>query len=211
MDYSYRHPHPAVAADIVVLGLAEGALSILLIARGEEPYLGARTLPSGFLRPDETIERCAVRELAEETGVETGVDLVGVFSAPDRDPRERVVSVAWLAAVDQRAARVRAGSDAASARWWPITELPPLAFDHADIVAAARAKAAEIARERPLAARLLPETFTLAELQAAQEALLGLSLDKRNFRREVLDAGWVQPTGETRRGQHRPAEVWRAR
>ena len=209
MDYSYPFPHPAIAADIAVLGLNEGNLSVLLIARGEEPYRGAWALPGGFLRPDETVEACAVRELQEETGVRAEVDLVGVFSAPERDPRERVVSVAWLACVDHAATRLRAGTDAAGARWWPFPELPPLAFDHELIVATARGKAANLARERPLAARLLPETFTLTELQLAQEALLGRPLDKRNFRREVMEAGWVQPTGETRRGQHRPAEVWR--
>ena len=117
MDYSYPFPHPAIAADIAVLGLNEGVLSVLLIERGEEPNRGAWALPGGFLRPDETVEACAVRELQEETGVRAEVDLVGVFSAPDRDPRERFVSVAWLACVDHAATRLRAGTDAAGARW----------------------------------------------------------------------------------------------
>ncbi|WP_237153301.1 NUDIX hydrolase [Oryzibacter oryziterrae] len=207
--YTYAPPHPAIATDIVVLALEGSTLGVLLIERGEEPHKGAWALPGGFLRPDETVEACGMRELQEETGIRAEVDLVGVFSDPTRDPRERVVSIAYVACVDHRTTRLRAASDAAAAQWWPATDLPPIAFDHASILAAALAKAADLARHRPLAARLLPESFTLAELQEAQEALTGRRVDKRNFRREVLEAGWVRSTGEMRRGQHRPAEVWR--
>lgn len=209
MPFTYPWPHPAVAADVVTLAIDGDSLGVLAIRRGEPPFEGQWALPGGFLRPDETVEACARRELFEETGVHADVDLVAVFSAPERDPRQRVVSIAFLAFVDHRATKVIAGSDAAGADWMGIADLPPLAFDHAEILAAALAHARGLAAHAPVAARMLPPTFTLAEFQTAQEALLGRPIDKRNFRREVVEAGWVVRVGEERRGRGRPAETWR--
>ena len=173
--WAYDHPHPAIAADIMVLGYAldVGRLGVLLIERGEEPFKGAWALPGGFLRPDETIEQCAQRELAEEAGVDTLVELIGTFSDPGRDPRERVVSIAWFACVDHTACRPRAGSDAAATNWHLIDELPEMAFDHAEIIKAGMERVRKLARTGPIAGRLLPPSFTLTELQHVQEALLG--------------------------------------
>jgi 8-oxo-dGTP diphosphatase len=209
MPFTYQWPHPAIAADIAVFACDDGHLGVLLIQRGEAPFAGSWALPGGFLKPDETVEVCARRELEEEAGITAPVDLVGIFSEPDRDPRERVVSIAHVAFVDNLATKVVAGSDAASADWFPIDDLPPLAFDHATIVRAALALAREVALRKPAAARMLPPTFTLAEFQIAQEALLGRKVDKRNFRREVVEAGWIERAGEERHGKGRPAEMWR--
>lgn len=210
LPYHYEHPHPAVATDIAVFGLREGRLQLLLIRRGAEPFADRWALPGGFLGPRETIEACARRELLEETGVEGAVlRLVGVFSEPDRDPRERVVSVAYAALVHLPAVVPRGGTDAAEARWWPQDDLPALAFDHGRIAAESLACVREAAEQGPVAARLLPDLFTLSDLQAAHEALLGRPVDKRNFRRDVLGGDHLEEAGEVRRGAHRPAMTYR--
>lgn len=207
-QYVYAHPHLAIATDIVVFGVKDRELGVLLIERAEEPFKGTWALPGGFLQPDETIEACARRELLEEPGLLAEIHLVGLFSDPGRDPRERVVSAAYLACVDHRIARIRAGSDAAQADWHLVAELPDLAFDHAAIIAAAVKRVGELAEATPIAARLIPQPFTLAELQIAQEALVGSQLDKRNFRRDIIARQWVTPANIQRRGKSRPAELF---
>lgn len=136
--YEYEHPRPAVTTDIVLFSTANGARRLLLVERGSEPFRGCWALPGGFLEPQETLEECARRELAEETGI-TGVELrqLQAFSEPDRDPRGRVISVAFRGTLDG-VPGPSAGSDAAAARWFPLDALPELAFDHAQIVAVAR-------------------------------------------------------------------------
>jgi len=205
---SYRNPTAAIVADLVVLALDYGALVVLLIECGEAPHKREWALPGGFLRPDEDVGECARRELADQTGLAAELDFVGIFSAPDRHPSKRVVSIAHVACVDHRATRILAEADAVGARWWPVDALPPLVFDHAKILADSLAKTRDLALHRPLAARLLPATFTLAELQVSQEAILGRKLDKRNFRKEMLATGWYRQTGERKTGPHRPAEIW---
>ena len=135
--YTYDYARPAVSTDVVLFAGSGEALEVLLIRRGNEPFKGRWALPGGFLDERETLEACAHRELAEETGI-TGVALkqLQAFSNPDRDPRGRVISVAFIGGVGERVGAV-AGDDAAEARWWPVSHLPPLAFDHGRIVAAA--------------------------------------------------------------------------
>jgi len=204
--WHYAHPHPAIAVDIVVLAIDERALGVLLIRRGEDPFRGAWALPGGFLRPDETVEAAARRELAEETALSVPEPVrFGVYSDPARDPRERVVSIAFHALAHSDAEAPVAGTDAAEAGWHRLDMLPPLAFDHAGIIADALVAVRRAARAAPIAARTIRSPFTMAEFQAAQETLLGERLDKRNFQRTVLDEGWVVPTGSDRRGNHRPA------
>jgi ADP-ribose pyrophosphatase YjhB (NUDIX family) len=133
--FTYAYPHPAVAADIAIFTLRGGRLAILLIRRGEAPFKGRWALPGGFLRPDENLDACARRELVEETAVETALlRQFGVFSDPSRDPRERVISVAYLALLPFDQAVATAGSDASDTRWSLVGELPKLAFDHASII-----------------------------------------------------------------------------
>lgn len=140
-SYTYDYPRPMLTADCVVV---RSGSEVLLVRRGGEPFKGCWALPGGFMEMDETIEHCAVRELEEETGLrfaERDLRLVGVYSAPGRDPRGRTVTAAYRVELVEREAengRPVAGDDAAEVRWWPLAALPPLAFDHAEIIAAAR-------------------------------------------------------------------------
>jgi 8-oxo-dGTP diphosphatase len=170
--YTYAHPHPAVAADICVFRHAEDAMSLLLIQRANPPFRGSWALPGGFLEPDEDLDQCAARELAEETGL-TGLALhqFAVFSAPRRDPRERVISVAYLA-IAPASSRTIAGSDAARARWHPLGALPSLAFDHAAIIAQATDTLRTSLRDPATARTLLPPDLSPADMHAMAQALV---------------------------------------
>ena len=134
MSYTYKYPRPAVTADCIVMTNEEVPL-VLLIERGDEPFKGHWAFPGGFLNMDETTEQCALRELEEETGLKlVNVQQIGAYSKVDRDPRGRTISVAYLAVVDQPF-EVSGQDDAAKAQWFPVDALPPLAFDHAEIMA----------------------------------------------------------------------------
>jgi 8-oxo-dGTP diphosphatase len=206
-SYSYPYPHPAVAADVAVFTLREGKLALLLIRRGGEPFKGMWALPGGFLEPDEDLDACARRELLEETGVEAArLRCFGNFSAPRRDPRERVISVAYLALLRSGQIVPKAGSDAAAARWFDVEALPPVAFDHAEIVEAAVGSLRANLDDGESVFDLAPERFTLSQLQAAYEAISGRRTDKRNFRKKF--EAMARATGETERGPHRPARIF---
>jgi 8-oxo-dGTP diphosphatase len=209
--HTYRHARPALAVDCVVLAFEEGALSLLLIRRGIEPFAGRWALPGGFVRIDETLEEAARRELREETGLtDVYLEELRSFSRVDRDPRERVVSVAFVALVRGRSTAVNEGSDAAEARWFPIDGQPPLAFDHGEILEAARARLRSRLRNQPIGFELLPARFPLRALQELYEAVLGAPLDKRNFRKRVLSLGVLAETGEVEAGvPHRAAALYR--
>lgn len=134
MAYTYKYPRPAVTADCVVM-TRKAEPKVLLIQRGGEPFKGAWAFPGGFMNMDETTEQCAIRELEEETGLKVAaIHQIGAYSKVDRDPRGRTVTVAYLAIVDEPIA-VTGQDDAAKAEWWPLSALPVLAFDHADIMA----------------------------------------------------------------------------
>jgi 8-oxo-dGTP diphosphatase len=209
--HCYAYPHPAVTTDVVVFTLLEGRLQILLIRRGGEPFRGHWALPGGFLDIDEDLEHCAARELEEETGV-SGVYLeqLYTFGRPGRDPRERVISVAYYALVPAERLSLRAASDAAEAAWFPIADLPPLAFDHDEVIRAAHSRLVAKLDYSTVAFQLLPDTFTLRELQDVYETLLDAEVDKRNFRKWALALEQIEETGALRRrGSHRPARVYR--
>ena len=208
-QYCYDHPRPAVTTDICLFTVVEDDLKILLIRRGLEPFRGSWALPGGFLQETETLDQCAARELAEETGVRGAhLEAFATFSAPDRDPRFRVITAAYFALVPAQAHALASGSDAAEARWHSMAKLPKLAFDHRDIIRAAReALIARLDRE-PLALALLPARFTLTQVQKVYEAVEGQPLDKRNFRRSFLSREWIVETGEFERGRQRPAMLY---
>jgi 8-oxo-dGTP diphosphatase len=210
MSYTYEYPRAALTVDCVVFGFDEGELKLLLIERGLEPFKGRWALPGGFVRVEETIDDAARRELSEEAGL-TNVFLeqLYTFGDVDRDPRERVVSVAYYALVKSAEHAVRAATDAANAQWFPVSEVPKLAFDHATILAVALARLKAKVRYQPIGFELLPPKFTLSQLQHLYEAVLATELDKRNFRKKVLGFGLLAPLKETQRaGRHRPAQLF---
>ena len=211
MAHTYQYPRAALAVDCVVFGFDEGELKVLLIERALEPFKGKWALPGGFVRVEETVDEAARRELAEEAGLkDVFLEQLYTFGAVNRDPRERVVSVAYYALVKLSAHDTRAATDAADARWFPISKVPKLAFDHANILATALARLKSKVRYQPIGFELLPPNFTLSQLQHLYEAVLESDLDKRNFRKKVLSLGLLIPLKETRMmGRHRPAQLFR--
>ncbi len=210
MPFNYEYPRAALTVDCVVFGFDEGELKVLLIQRALEPFKGRWALPGGFVRVDETLDDAARRELQEEAGLrEVFLEQLYTFGAVNRDPRERVVSVAYYALVKLSGHETKAATDAADARWFPISEAPKLAFDHGDILAAALARLKGKVRYQPIGFELLPPRFTLSQLQHLYEAVLGTGLDKRNFRKKVLSFGLLVPLKETQMtGRHRPAQLF---
>ncbi len=211
--YCYPTPHPAVAADIALFTIRQGQLNVLLVRRGAVPYAAGWALPGGFVEADECLEDCALRELAEETAI-TGVYLeqLYTFGAPARDPRERIISVAYYALAPlQRVADAAAGSDAAELAWFAVDGLPQLAFDHGAIVDRALERLRAKLDYSTIAFQFMPRKFTLGELQGVYETILGAPLDKRNFRKRIQALGMVRPLGEVRRAAgRRPAALYRA-
>lgn len=205
-------PRPSVTVDIIIFTLRDNDLQVLLIKRKHPPFEGMWAIPGGFVDIDESLEEAALRELREETGVEdVYLEQLYTFGNPDRDPRGRVITVAYFAVAPADAIRPRAGDDAAEARWWSMYNLPPLAFDHTEILTYALRRLRYKLEYTAVGFELLPETFTLSELQAAYEVVLGERLDKRNFRRKILSAGVIEETGEHRVGEGRPARLYRFR
>lgn len=184
-QYCYRYPHPAVTTDCVIFGFDGERLQVLLIERGIEPFKGKWVFPGGFIKMDESAEEGALRELREETGLDNAyIEQFHTFSDPNRDPRERVITIAYLALV--RLQEVKAGDDAAAARWFPIDEIPSLAFDHDHILRIALQRLREQLHFQPIGFELLPEKFTMKELQTLYESILGVSFDRRNFSKKMM-------------------------
>jgi 8-oxo-dGTP diphosphatase len=212
LEHCYAYPHPAVTTDVVVFTIRKNTLSVLLIERRNPPFQGMWALPGGFLEMHEDLETCAKRELQEETGIE-GIYLeqLGTFGEPKRDPRERVISVTYFALTPSDHLKPRASSDAAQTAWFPITALPDLAFDHERILRLARQRLVAKLSYTNIALQILPQSFTLSQLQTVYEILLDESLDKRNFRKAILARNIICETGETlRQGNHRPAKTYRS-
>jgi 8-oxo-dGTP diphosphatase len=207
------HPQrPAVTVDCVVFGFhpAGPGLQILLIERGITPFLGMQALPGGFVRPGETLEVAARRELQEETGLsETFLEQLYTFGNPNRDPRGWVITVAYYALVFT-GYRLVATADARAVAWHQVNDLPQLAFDHAEIVALALERLRGKIRYRPIGFELLPEKFTLPQLQRLYETVLGRELDKRNFRKKVLSYGLLTELEEYEQNvPRRPGQLYR--
>lgn len=206
------HAPVRITADLVILTVRDEALNVLLVERANDPYQGRAALPGGFLRDDETLDDAARRELAEETamGERLHLEQVGAYSAPDRDPRGRVVTVSYLAIAPSLPVPT-AGSDARAAGWAPVESVPPLAFDHDEILADALERARNKLENTTLATAFCADTFTIGELRQVYEVVWGTPLDPRNFNRKVTSTeGFVVPTGETRSPETgRPAALYR--
>lgn len=211
MSYRYEYPHPAVTVDCVVFGLDEADLKVMLIQRGIKPFRGKWALPGGFVHMDETLEEAARRELAEETGIRQAyLEQLYTFGDPRRDPRERVITVAYYALVNLADHKIRAATDAGDAAWFPVCDAPPLAFDHERIVEMAHERLKGKLRYQPIGFELLPTKFTLTELQRVYETVLEVELDKRNFRKKILNMDLLKGLEEVQKDvAHRAARLYR--
>ena len=211
MTHTYEFARPALTVDIVVFALDEEDLQVMLIQRDLKPFKGHWALPGGFVRTKETLGEAARRELQEETGLQ-GIFLEQLYTFGDvkRDPRERVVTVAYYALVNLEGHNVKASTDARNAAWFSVNDHPKLAFDHLAILKTAHERLQGKVRYQPIGFELLPEKFTLTQLQHLYEVILDQKLDKRNFRKKVLAMGIVKETNEIEKDvAHRAARLYR--
>jgi len=191
--HSYKYPHPSVTVDCVVFGLDEGVLKLLLIKRLLAPFKDKWALPGGFVLMDEDLETAALRELKEETGVDDlYLEQFQAYGKPNRDPRERVITIAYFAIVNLFKYTLKASTDAKEAEWYPVNDLPSLAFDHENIVLNALSKLQNKVLREPLVFEFIPEKFTLPQVQFVYETILQKKLDKRNFRKKLLATGLIE-------------------
>ena len=206
-----RYHYPAISVDVIIFTLRENDLQMLLVQRKHPPFEGRWAIPGGFVGGKESLEAAARRELKEETGVhDVYLEQLYTFGDPKRDPRGRVITVAYFALVPSPLA-VEAGSDASDARWWSVYELPRLAFDHNSILKYALQRLRYKLEYTAAGFQLLPDNFTLTEIQKAYEIILGEPLDKRNFRRRILEGDIIEATGEMTVSRGRPAKLYRFR
>jgi 8-oxo-dGTP diphosphatase len=199
-----------LTVDIVIFTIEQGALKVLLVKRGIEPFTGQYAIPGGFVLENESLDQAAMRELREETGVaEVYLEQLYSFGDPKRDPRGRVITVAYYALISAEHSQLRAGSDAAAAAWFAVDAVPDLAFDHPKILEYAVERLRNKLEYTTVGFQLLPEKFSLSELQEVYEAILGKKLDKRNFRRKLALLKILKPTAEYRRDGRKPARLYR--
>lgn len=208
-----EYERPSVTVDVVIFTLREQDLQVLLICRKHAPFAGFWAIPGGFVNVDESLETAALRELEEETGVRNVyIEQLYTFGDPGRDPRTRVITVTYFALVPETAlGPLRAGEDAAAAQWWSMYNLPQLAFDHAEILNYALTRLRYKLEYSAVGFELLPDRFTLSELQSAYEVILGDQLDRGNFRKKIRKADVVEATREYRNTGGRPARLYRFR
>ena len=203
--YTYEYPRPAVTTDCVIFGFDSEGLSVLLVERGIEPYKGCWAFPGGFMQMDEDAQTGAKRELKEETGLEADyIEQFGTFTEVNRDPRGRVVTIAYFALVKKT--EVKGADDAAQAKWFPIDAIPPLAFDHDRILRVALKALREKIHFEPVGFELLPQVFTMPQLQDLYESILQVRFDRRNFASKMLKLDILTQVddGTVRKGTRNP-------
>ena len=222
MKESYPQPHklpynlkaihrPFLAVDILIFTIIQNELQILLIQRGVEPFKDTWAIPGGFVKENESLDKAALRELKEETGANNVyLEQLYSFGEPKRDPRGRVVSVAYFALVPpDQMGRLKARSDAKAVGWFSVKKVPKLAFDHKEILKYALARLQWKLEYTNVVFSLLDNEFTLTDLQKIYEIVYDRTFDKRNFRRKFLSLGLIEPTGKTvLRGVQRPAQTF---
>lgn len=204
------YQHPSVTVDMLIFTVVEDKLKLMLIKRKNPPYKDKWAIPGGFVEINESVDAAAVRELKEETGIKCYMEQFGVFGDVDRDPRTRVISIAYLALVPLQFLKLmKAGDDAKEVQLFDIRELPDLAFDHYKIVMTGWNKLREKLEYTKIAFELLPEEFTIQDIQKVYESILGYSLDKANFRRMIKSKFELEDTGKVQKKYQRPAKIWR--
>lgn len=209
--YNYTYPRAALTVDAVVFGVDDRDLKLLLIQRDIEPFAGRWALPGGFVRVNESLDAAVERELREETGLcKVFLEQLYTFGETGRDPRERVVTVAYYALVNLYDHQVKAATDARNAAWFSVNDLPTLMFDHDSILEVAINRLKGKVRYEPIGFELIPELFTLSQLQHLYEVILDQTLDKRNFRKKILSTGLLIETDEIEKDvAHRAARLYR--
>lgn len=207
----HAYETPLVTVDVVMFTIQNHQLKALLIKRSHEPYIHQWALPGGFIRVDETLQEAAERRLYEETHVkDVYLQQIRAFGKPGRDPRGRVISIAFYALVSSNRLKPEAHDTAEDVGWFNVADLPDLGFDHQLILDTALLELQQSLEETPVAYQLLPERFTLTELQKVYELIEKKTLDKRNFRKKILASGLLVETGEVKKeGRHRPAMLYR--
>lgn len=203
--FTYEYARPAVTVDLVAFRVRDGALEVLLIERLEPPFAGAWTLPGGFVHDREPLEDSARRVLSAKAELENvHIEQLATFGAPDRDPRDRIISIAYFAILRTGTAYDGAGE------WFDVDDLPATGFDHADVLAVAVDRLRAKLTYSDLGFEFMPGEFTLTELQRTWEAVLAQPLDKRNFRKSILGKGRLEQTGRrSKGGAHPPAMIYR--
>ncbi len=209
MSHTYEYPRPALTVDCIIFGLDKKDLKVLVIKRGIDPYAGKWALPGGFVDMEEDLRTAALRELEEETGVkDVFIEQLYTFGQPNRDPRGRVISVAYYALVNLNEHPINASSDADDASWFKIDEMPPLAFDHENILNVALKRLRGKVVYQPIGFELLPKKFTLTQLQQLYETVLGVEINKRNFRTKILKMDILEQLERQQGVSHRPAYLY---
>jgi 8-oxo-dGTP diphosphatase len=208
--HHYEYPRPALATDCVIFGFDGGELKLLLLQREKDPFRNQWALPGGFVFMQETTEDCAKRILQEKAGIkQVFIEQLYTFSDVARDPRERIISVAYFALVNKHQYKLIAGRDTIKAEWFELSKLPKLAFDHLKIVKAAVQRLKGKASYQPVGFELLNEKFTLSELQAVYEAIMASPIDKRNFRKKILGMGLLKALEEKQKNvAHRASRFY---
>lgn len=213
MTYSYEYERPGLTVDCVIFGLdlEEESLKVMLIERDIEPFKGMWAIPGGFVHGGESLMEAATRELREETGIiDVFLEQLYTFGDPGRDPRGWVVSVAYYALVSPEQHSVHAATDARQARWFPVTTLPRLAFDHTEILGTALGRIRGKLTYAPIGFELLPNKFTIKQLQKLYEIVLGRKLDNRNFRKKIFGMDVLRELDEMQKGvPHRAARLYK--
>lgn len=207
----HEYKNPSLAVDLVIFGYHDNTLSVLLLNRKEEPFKDCWTLPGGFLQMEETFLDTCSRILKTKTGMDdVFLEQLYSFDGPGRDPRGRVIAVGYYALINPSRFNIIAGSMANDVKWFDVHKMPKLGFDHQDIFQLALQRLKSKILYDPVGFELLDELFTITELHELYECILGTTIDRRNFRRKILDAGYVINTGTKREGlQNRHPELYK--
>ncbi|QWX85223.1 NUDIX hydrolase [Cellulophaga sp. HaHaR_3_176] len=200
-----------LSVDAVVFGYEEGTISVVLIKRKYEPFKGQWAIPGGFVLDNESLEQAVARELSEETGIKINyLEQLYTFGEPKRDPRSRVVSVAYFGLIKPSAFKIFASTDAEEVQWFNIETLPELSFDHAEILKMAIARLQAKITYEPIGFELLDVKFPFSDLEKLYTTLLGRPIDRRNFRKKILNLNVLDELDEKySKGSGRPANLFK--